>query len=90
MKPVKPLIITNISGFERNRVGAKRNVFHLPGDLSAGIHQTQIDRLLLGQGQLACGDVVEVTILFQGVVSVNLVAELSGKQENRGLGYWAV
>jgi hypothetical protein len=80
------LDILNISGPKCDRVGAKRYVFHLPGDLSAGIYQTQIDRLLLSQGQLACGDIVEIAILFQGVVFVELVAELSRKREKRELG----
>jgi hypothetical protein len=59
VKPVKRLIILDISGFTCDRIGAKRNVFHFLGDRFAGIHQTQIDRLLLSQGQLACGDIVE-------------------------------
>jgi hypothetical protein len=64
MEAVEALFIFDIAGLERNRIRAKRNVFHLLRNRPASVCQTEIYWRTVGKRQLTCDEMVVIAVLL--------------------------
>ncbi|KAK8030172.1 hypothetical protein PG993_011463 [Apiospora rasikravindrae] len=83
--------VVAIEGFEGNQVGAKGDALHFNGDLSAGVHQGEVDGTACTAMTLSGGGLDElfgvgveyVATVDEDIVAVDCVSQLAWKAEER-------